>query len=192
MSQSHGSGDTVLEKPTIELRTLSVALSVTRKQWVRHLMNVYNALDVEIYAKHSDALVRFATGLVGPADAADVVSEAVLRAMTHRNWKNVTNHRAYLYRSVVNESKMHHRATMRRRAREIRVFSDDVDYIPEVRPDVLEAVGRLSTQQKASVFLTYWEDLTPSEVALRLGIGEGSVRRHLARARAKLKGVLDD
>lgn len=154
-------------------------------------MDVHNALDAEIYAKYSDALVRFATGLVGPSDAADVVSEAVLRAMTHRNWKDVTNHRAYLYRSVLNESRMHHRSTMRRRARETRTFSADPAYIPDVRPDVLEAVGRLSTQQKASVFLTYWEGLTPSEVASRLGIGEGSVKRHLARARAKLKGVLD-
>lgn len=155
-------------------------------------MDVHSALDAEIYAKYSDALVRFATGLVGPADACDVVSEAVLRAMTHRNWRTVTNHRSYLYRAVLNESRMHHRSTMRRRARELRTYAEYSDRIPEIRPEVLEAVGSLSTQQKACVFLTYWEGLTTGEVADRLEIGDGSVKRHLARARRRLRGMLDE
>jgi RNA polymerase sigma factor (sigma-70 family) len=60
----------------------------------------------------------------------------------------------------------------------------------EVDVDVLAAVDKLSVQQRASVVLTYWEDLTPAEVAARLGISEGSVKRHLARARARLKELL--
>jgi RNA polymerase sigma-70 factor (ECF subfamily) len=47
-------------------------------------------------------------------------------------------------------------------------------------------------QQRASVVLTYWEDLSPADVAIRLGISEGSVKRHLARARARLKELLDE
>jgi RNA polymerase sigma-70 factor (ECF subfamily) len=155
-------------------------------------MDVHNAANADIYAKHSDALVRFATGLVGPSDAADVVSEAVLRAMTHRSWASVRNPKAYLYQSVLNESRMHHRSTMRRRARELRTITTTDEYIPEIRPEVLDAVGRLSTRQKASVFLTYWEGLTPDEVADRLGISPGSVKRHLARARSRLRGLLDE
>ncbi len=155
-------------------------------------MDVYEARDAEIYAKYSDALVRFATGLVGPTDAADVVSEAVLRAMTHRSWPTVKHHRSYLYRAVLNESRMHHRSTMRRRAREIRTFDGRDEHLPEVRPEVLEAVGRLSARQKATVFLTYWEGLTTAETAERLGVSEGSVKRHLARARTKLRGALNE
>jgi RNA polymerase sigma-70 factor (ECF subfamily) len=56
--------------------------------------------------------------------------------------------------------------------------------------DVLAAVDKLSLQQRASVLLTYWDDLTPAEVGSRLGISEGAVKRHLARARAHLKEFL--
>jgi RNA polymerase sigma factor (sigma-70 family) len=50
----------------------------------------------------------------------------------------------------------------------------------------------LSIRQRAVTVLTYWSDLDPSSVALLLGISEGSVRRHLARARSRLKERLDD
>ncbi|MGI8516876.1 MAG: hypothetical protein ACR2ME_00820 [Acidimicrobiia bacterium] len=43
-------------------------------------------LDADIYEAHARELVRFAAGLVGPADAQDVVSEAALRVMSSRIW----------------------------------------------------------------------------------------------------------
>ncbi len=58
---------------------------------------------------------------------------------------------------------------------------------PEVRPEVLEAVGSLSVRQRAVVFLAYWEDLDENSIAERLGISAGSVRQHLGRARDKLR-----
>ena len=87
---------------------------------------------------------------------------------------------------------MHHRTTMRRRAREQRASDSDVIYPSDVRPEILEAVGRLSPKQRAAVFLTYWEGLGVDEVATRLGVREGSVKRHLARARSRLRGNLDE
>ena len=42
---------------------------------LRHLMGAEGA-DAEVYRKRSDDLIRFATGLVGPSDDSDVVSEA--------------------------------------------------------------------------------------------------------------------
>lgn len=146
--------------------------------------------DEEIYRKYADDLVKFATGLVGPFDAQDVVTDACLRVFRSHGWSEVANHRAYLYRSVLNQARSHHRSTLRRRTRELRTAASDVTPAMEVDVDVLAAVDRLSVQQRASVVLTYWEDLTPGDVALRLGISEGTVRRHLARARARLKELL--
>ena len=74
----------------------------------------------------------------------------------------------------------------------MRTASPGVAAPVEVDIDVLAAVDKLSVQQRASVVLTYWEDLGPSDVASRLGISEGSVKRHLARARARLKELLDE
>ncbi len=146
----------------------------------------------DTYRKHSDELVRFATGLVGPFDAQDVVTDACLRAFGSGGWNDVTNRRAYLYRSVLNQARSHHRSTIRRRIRErASAVPSSVNPSP-IDIDVLRAVDKLSIQQRASVFLTYWEDLSTTQVAARLGISEGSVKRHLARARARLKELLHD
>lgn len=136
--------------------------------------------------------MRFATTLVGPTDAPDVVSEAVFRCISGRSWESVVNHRAYLHRAVLHEARSHHRSTMRRRAREIRAESRDDALVPEIHPEVLEAVARLSMRQRAVVFLTYWSDLDAAAVASLLSISEGSVKRHLARARRHLRELLDD
>jgi len=149
------------------------------------IVRLMDAREVErVYEKHAEALVRFATFLVGPWDAGDVVSSAVLKLLTVGSLESVWDVRAYLHRVVLNEVRMEHRRGMRRRARERQVAQGEAaPESPEPRPEVLAALARLSPRQRAVVFLTYWDDLSPASVAVVLGISEGSVRRHLARAR---------
>lgn len=146
----------------------------------------------EAYELYADELVRFATGLVGPADAQDMVAEAFVKATERRVWSRIDAPRPYLFQMVLNECRMLMRSASRRRRREaataVRVDVED----PSVRPDVVGGLDVLSPRQRAVVVLTYWQDLAPSEVAARLGMAQGSVKRHLARARAKLREVLDD
>ena len=162
---------------------------VTRSWVPRHRIEV-EASDGEVYRKYADDLTRFATGLVGPSNAADVVSDAVLSCFGSPGWSTVHEKRSYLYRSVFNRAAEFHRATGRRRAREERVALPDLVDPPEVRPEVLGAVQRLSVKQRAVIVLTYWEDLGPSAVAQLMGISEGAVKRHLGRARSRLKEEL--
>ena len=50
----------------------------------------------EVFATHGVELTRFATSLVGPADAQDVVSDALMRTLWSDGWDDVANQRAYL------------------------------------------------------------------------------------------------
>lgn len=148
--------------------------------------------DAEVYEKHAEELTRFATALVGPSDAPDIVSTAMVNAISSKSWPTVDNRRAYLYRCVLNASRSGHRSTMRREKREVRVAERGVIEPPEVRPDVLEAVRGLSDRQRAVIYLTYWDDLDIPSIAKLLDISEGSVKRHLARGRDQLRRKLDD
>lgn len=148
--------------------------------------------DEEVYSACADDLVRFAVGLVGRSDAQDVVSAAVVRSMSSKSWPTVLDRRGYLYRAVLNQARNEHRDRQRRWTKELRAASNGVGYLPDFRPEVLDAVRNLSVRQRAVIVLRYWEDLAPSAIGVRLGISEGSVRRHLARARAKLRRILDE
>jgi len=152
---------------------------------------VVDRSDEELYEKHAEELIRFATGLVGPIDASDVVSSAVLNCMSSRRWSEVSNPRAYLFRGVLVAAHRLHRSNSRRRLRERRWASPELFEPPESRPEILAAVKALSVRQRAVTVLTYWFDLDPSSISRQLEISEGSVRRHLARARSRLKESLD-
>lgn len=145
----------------------------------------------DLYDRFGDDLMRFATGLVGPSDAADVVSDAMLRFWRSRRLVDADNPRALLYRGVLAAARSWQRSMFRRRRRETQTAERLVSYDPEIRPDVVEAVLRLSPRQRACVFLTYWDDLADHQIGELLGISPGTVKRHLHRARQTLKEVLD-
>ena len=146
----------------------------------------------QAYAGHAVELTRFATGLVGPSDAADVVSDALARLMASPVWAEARNHRAVLYRAVLWEARMHHRSRGRRLAREHRAAgrAEEAYEMADISPEVAATVAALSPQQRAVIFLTYWEDLDVRAVAELLDVSEGTVRRQLARARKRLREVL--
>ena len=156
-------------------------------------MGVTTLTKAEIYEKYADQLIRFATGLVGPSDGRDVVSAAVVNAMWSASWDSVVHERAYLYKAVLNEARRHHRSNGRRHIAERQAYGGaETDGLPEFRPEVLEAVARLSMSQRAVVFLAYWEDMRPAEIGRFLGLSDGTVHRQLARAEARLRRILDD
>jgi len=159
------------------------------------MQRVDQRTDAEIYSAHAHELTVFARSLVGPDNAADVVSDAVVSALGSPGWRSVQNHRAYLYRSVWNRAQTFLSRRAKRPAIEqsaaTRPITDEMN-VGSTHPLLIAAVEDLSTQQRAVIALTYWRDLPVSEVAEILDISDGSVRKHLARARAHLRKVLDD
>jgi RNA polymerase sigma-70 factor, ECF subfamily len=106
----------------------------------------------------------------------------------------VIDQRAYLHRAVLNAAHSHHRSRGRREARDRLAAAREhlVSNEMDVQPEVWAAVLTLSAQQRAVIVLTYWYDLAPGQVAERLGIGEGSVKQHLTRARKRLRRLFSD
>jgi RNA polymerase sigma factor (sigma-70 family) len=148
--------------------------------------------DAETYEKYADELLRFATVLVGPDAASDVLADAFVHALTSKAWPTVQNRRAYLYRCVLTEVRSSGRSFVRHRALEQRAASSEAVSDPEPQIEVAAALMQLSPRQRAVVYLSYWEDLTNEGIAGFLDISVGSVHRHLARARTHLRRLLDD
>ena len=64
-----------------------------------------------------------------------------------------------------------------------------VDGMPVDR-DVIAALLRLTVRQRAVVFLTYWADLPPAEIAALLDSSLRTVERELSAAKARLEELL--
>lgn len=146
--------------------------------------------DEELYAKHADELLRFASTLVGPALAEDVFAAAVIRVFSSPAWPSVRAPRAYLYRAVLNEAQQTARTHRRRLLREEATATVERTVHDHVRVEVLDALRRLSIRQRAVVFLIFWADLTVGEAAETLHISTATTERDLRAAKARLKGML--
>ena len=155
---------------------------------------VSDTFDADAYRRLAPRLMALAATLVGPADASDVVSATVTRLIAARSVGRIDDLEAYLTRAIVNEARSWMRAGARRSVRDGRWVRSAIARDEHVEgfgdPALTAALHRLSMRQRAVVFLTYWADLTPESVAVELGISEGSVRKHLARARASLRESL--
>lgn len=55
------------------------------------------------------------------------------------------------------------------------------------RLDMLNALAALTRQERAAVVLHYYEGLSIAEAAAHLDLGDGTVKRYLSNARAKLE-----
>ena len=121
-----------------------------------------------------------------------MVSAAVVSCLASPAWLDAPDPGAYLYRAVLNRARSVHRSAVRRVAREHKAAVPEAFVDVEVEYEVWDAVARLSLRQRAVTMLTYVDDLAAADVARLLGVSEGSVHRHLDRARKRLRKVLDD
>jgi RNA polymerase sigma factor (sigma-70 family) len=163
-------------------------------RWQRRSVNDVSLEDA--YSEYADDLVRYAAVLVPRSAAADVVADTFADLLRRRDgaWSSARDVKKFLFGAVANRARMYHRQNVRRRQREqhlVTARSSDLDgVVVDSREGLIEAFEELSVQQRAVTYLTYWQDLSVSEVAETLGVGDGTVRRQLARARSRLRGAL--
>lgn len=139
--------------------------------------------DAEIYAKHRDALVRYATALVGPDDAEDMLSTVLVRALRRVSLGDLDDPEAYLFRAVLNES----RSFWRRARRPVLMRAERQHGLPDPLPEVVEALRRLPARQRAATYLVYYADLSIADAADLMGCATGTVKHYLHAARQRLR-----
>lgn len=148
-------------------------------------------------ADSAPMLLRSAYVLTGDhADADDLLQNALLRTLRH--WSSIgTSPVGYAFRVMVNLSHDHRRAQQRRPAR---ATDHDVLTVPAVdelervveRDAIVAAVGRLSRVQREVLACRFVLDLDVAQTAQTLGLPDGTVKSHTARALARMREVLDE
>lgn len=139
---------------------------------------------------HAPPLLRFATALVGPSDAHDVVTTAFLRTTRDPKWTGIEFLDRYLMRAVRNEALNVGRQQRRQRQRDLAAVRPEAVVDGEPNVDLLRAVASLSIKHRSVVFLAYWEHRTEVEISNILGISRSSVHRSLVRSREQLRKAL--
>jgi len=147
----------------------------------------------EFYQRARDGCLRAVYASVGDrALAEDLTSEAFARA--YASWRKVSRHpapRAWVVRTALNT----HVSWWRRRRREVAwdLGLDMADAAPgslALDPALLAALRTLPARQREVLALRIFLDLDTETTARELGIAPGTVRAHLSRATAALRGSL--
>ena len=146
---------------------------------------------IDLYRAHAKGLINYATTLVGASNAEDLVSEAMVTIFDRIDLAEVTDPRAYLFTCVLNQARSTGRRDSARRRRELVTSGRGTTAPGPTASDELGVLHALSTRERAVIYLTYWEDMSVADVATCLGLGDGTVRRYLARARSKIRKELE-
>ena len=129
------------------------------------------------------------------AVAQDIVQEAFVRVwLSPRTPRDLSGFRPWLYRTVVNLARDHHRRRGRwARVRLGRLESvDPVDVAERHDSDVrlATAIQALSRREQEAIYIRFFEDASFDEVARIIGTRTGTARVLVHRALAKLRRQL--
>lgn len=151
----------------------------------------------ELIRERRSALIGYACLFVADRrDAEDLVHEAVVRTFSRpRTISDVNAAEGYVRQAIrtVFLDQIRKQRTWQHKAH---LFGDDspapgAEQAASAAIDVRSALGLLSPRERACVALRYFDDLTVADIAARLGIGKGAVKRYLSDGTRKLRAVLD-
>jgi len=165
----------------------------------------------DVITRHSLRFRRIALGhLSSAADAEDAVQDALLSALTHVDqFKGRAKMSTWLTTIVINSARM----KLRRRLSPVQIALEETvgeqnvsvaDMVSDTRPDpeevyrkreiaetLADATSRLSPTLRRTFQLRAVEGFSIRETAHLLRVPEGTVKARLARARVRLKEVIE-
>ena len=176
--------------PPKEHGQLNALLSLLRKGQASALDEIYLTVGRRMYA--------LARGIVGAADADDVVSESFMKiAKGIRSFREDTNGYAWVMRIVRNTAFDVLRKRKARAEENLDAFFHLTDerYSPERRMEALaleEAIEKLTEAERKMIYYRYYLDLTVREIAAETGMSKSAVARAAQNAEEKLKKLLTE
>lgn len=151
----------------------------------------------ELATTRYPALLAYATLLTGSRAAAeDLVHDAFVRVFSRpRRLDSARHAEAYVRRTLANLAMDRAKGKWResdaaRRSRSAEASPDPSGEV-DARLGLASALALLPPQVRACVVLKYYDDLTVAEVADRLGLATGTVKRYLSDARAALGELVE-
>jgi RNA polymerase sigma-70 factor (ECF subfamily) len=147
-----------------------------------------------LFMDQYESLARAMTLIAHDPDVArDAVQEAFVRLC--REWPTVSGYRhqaAWVRKVAFNLVRDQQRQLGRRAHLVLRLGGGPIDLAPddppaEGNPELWRAVRQLPERQRTAVGLFYIADLNIAEVGAAMGVSEGTVKRHLDRARNTLR-----
>ena len=144
----------------------------------------------ELARSRIDAVYRTALAILGsPADARDATQETLVSLWRGLpSLKSVDAFDGWLHRITVNSCNM---ALRRRRGvREVPITDETADSPAPAASEFDRAFDRLNVEQRSLLVAHHLDGLSVAEMAVRLGIPEGTVKSRLFNARAALDKAL--
>ena len=167
------------------------------------LLELMRADDVEAYRALVERHMNRAFGvamrvLKNPTDAEDVAQDAFVKAWTNRHrWEaGRAKFSTWLYRVVVNRCIDLRRLPSEEWIDDVPEPADDAEdsvsliHRRQVYGRLEDALGRLPTQQRVAVVLSYYEDLSNAEIAEVMNTSVSAVESLLKRGRKGLREIL--
>jgi RNA polymerase sigma-70 factor (ECF subfamily) len=155
-----------------------------------------------VFDRHFRLIHRYLARRVGTELADDLAATTFVEAFRARAGYDLDRHdaRPWLYGIAANLIRTHRRHERRQLAAYARVIPehearDDHERVLD-RIDAEAAIGRalvqLDPDDRDTLLLFVWGDLSYAQVAEALGIPVGTVRSRLHRARANVRGLLSE
>ncbi len=141
------------------------------------------------------ALTAYAYLLTGDLrDAEDLVQDALVKTFVRGRHLEISSAEGYVRTAVLTTCiDGYRRRRQWERVRHLLTRSDREEGPADqvgMRSDVRAALRRLPPQQRACVVLRYYDDLTVPEIADRMGLADGTVKRYLSIAVVRLETLL--
>ena len=154
-----------------------------------------------VFERHFESIHRYAQQRLGPGLADEIAAETFTVAFDRREGYSADrpDARPWLLGIATNLMSRYFRAERRRlkaygaAGRSLPTVPDADGSLlgPNVDPEIMAALRKLTREDRETLLLMAWAELSYEEIADALGIPVGTVRSRIFRARQRMRGLLD-